>query len=86
MLTEGSWGASPVSLAWVAEREGGSEGELQGYVLGHRTYSTWEGRAVCIREVYVVPGARRSGVATQLCRRFIQVCVWGGGETLMWEC
>lgn len=74
-LEEGGWGPSAVFLACVAECEGGTEGELQGYVLAHRTYSTWEGRAMCIREVFVIPAARQSGVARQLCRRLLQAAL-----------
>ena len=52
---------------------GAKEGELEGYLLAHRTYSTWEGRAMYIKEVYVIPTARRSGVAMHLCRGLLQV-------------
>lgn len=71
---ESVWSLAVVFLAFVAEQEGATEGELKGYVLAHNTYSTWEGRSMFIKEVFVIPAARRSGVAMQLCKGLIQVC------------
>ena len=73
-MEEGGWGQTAVFLAFVAESIGATEGELQGYILAHRSYSTWEGRSMYIKDIYVVPAARRSGVATGLCKGLLQVC------------
>lgn len=75
-FVENAWGSTAVVFALVAEKEGAKDGELTGYILAHRTYSTWEGRTMCVKEIFVIPSARWSGVAMQLCRRLIQVCIY----------
>ncbi|MPC52714.1 Diamine acetyltransferase 2 [Portunus trituberculatus] len=62
-------------MAFVAESKETKEGELVGYILAHRAYSTWEGRAMYIKEIFVVPASRHSGVATYLCKEMLQVAV-----------
>ncbi|KAK8398476.1 hypothetical protein O3P69_003968 [Scylla paramamosain] len=74
-VAEGGWGPAAVFMTFVAERKETKEGELVGYILAHRAYSTWEGRAMYIKEIYVVPASRHSGVATNLCKEMLQAAV-----------
>ncbi|KAG0711564.1 Diamine acetyltransferase 2 [Chionoecetes opilio] len=71
-VAENGWGSAAVFVAFVAESVGAKGGELEGYILAHSAYSTWHGRAMFIKEIYVVPSVRHSGVAVRLCRELLQ--------------
>ncbi|XP_037964397.2 thialysine N-epsilon-acetyltransferase isoform X1 [Plutella xylostella] len=47
-------------------RAGAGGGVLAGYVLYFPTYSTWEGRALLLEDLYVRPAQRRRGVGERL--------------------
>ncbi|MPC44514.1 uncharacterized protein LOC123516901 [Portunus trituberculatus] len=75
VLADGTWGPTAVVMAFVAESKASQVGELDGYILAHRAYAPWFGRALYIKDLYVVPAARRSGVATHLCRELMRAAV-----------
>ncbi|CAG9853984.1 unnamed protein product [Phyllotreta striolata] len=49
--------------SFVAER---SDGKLVGYTVSCQAYSTWEGRVMSLRDIYVKPELRGTGIGRKL--------------------
>lgn len=59
----------PAFSCKVAELGGagvGGRGQVVGYALYFPTYSTWEGRAMMLEDLYVRPAERRRGLGQRL--------------------
>ncbi|XP_061708206.1 thialysine N-epsilon-acetyltransferase-like [Cydia pomonella] len=54
----------PAFLLLVAENKGNNA--IVGYALYFRTYSTWEGPAMMLEDLYVKPALRRQGIGRRL--------------------
>lgn len=61
--------AAPLFYSFVAEKMNEDKSELIGYSIGFFTYSTWQGKAFLMEDIYVKPKYRMSGVGKKL---FIQ--------------
>lgn len=58
--------SSPLFYSFVAEKTIESSTKLVGYSIGFFTYSTWEGKAYLMEDIYVKPDHRMSGVGKKL--------------------
>lgn len=67
LLEDGFDTPSPWYFLLVAEQRG----ELVGYALCNRAYSSWTRRAFYVEDVYVPPQHRRAGVGGKL---FKEIC------------
>ena len=47
------------------------EGKMVGFVLFFYCYSTWEGRAVYMEDLYVQPAHRGMGIGTRLWKALV---------------
>ncbi|KAL4702393.1 hypothetical protein ACJJTC_005669 [Scirpophaga incertulas] len=60
-------------------------GEIVGYALCNRAYSSWTRRAMYLEDLYVAPAHRRAGVATALLRALCQMAVSEGVNRIDWH-
>lgn len=61
------------SPAWFFALVAELRGEVVGYALCNRAYSSWTRRALYLEDLYVRPHARRRGVAAALLARLCRV-------------
>ena len=71
-LEEDGFGAKPFFECLVAYDPAKPE-KLVGFVLFFYTYSTWEGKAVFMEDLYVTPTYRGKGIGTNLWKGVVQV-------------
>ncbi|XP_064103158.1 thialysine N-epsilon-acetyltransferase-like isoform X2 [Macrobrachium nipponense] len=74
-LEDGESGRPAVFTVYVCQND---QGALIGYVLFYNTYSTWEGRSLCVEELYVIPSKRRKGIGSSLLKKAVQVALERG--------
>jgi len=60
--------------------------ELIGYALYFPTYSTWEGRAMYLEDVYLKPEFRSGGCGTAIFKRVTELALKEGCSRLQWQC
>ncbi|XP_070507915.1 thialysine N-epsilon-acetyltransferase [Chironomus tepperi] len=69
LLRDGNFDASnsaPLFYSFVAEIQENIKPKLIGYSIGFFTYSTWQGKAYLMEDIYVKPAYRMTGVGKQL--------------------
>ena len=71
-LEEDGFGAKPFFECLVAY-DPAKPDKLVGFVLFFYTYSTWEGKAVFMEDLYVTPTYRGKGIGTNLWKGVVQV-------------
>ncbi|XP_069941962.1 thialysine N-epsilon-acetyltransferase isoform X2 [Cherax quadricarinatus] len=71
-LEEDGFGSFPAFRAFVAETK---DDFLVGYALFYYTYSTWEGRSICVDDLYVTPSHRCQGIGSRLWKKMIQAAL-----------
>ena len=71
-LEQDGFGAKPFFECLVAYDPAKPE-KLIGFVLFFYTYSTWEGKAVFMEDLYVTPTYRGKGIGTNLWKGVVQV-------------
>jgi GNAT superfamily N-acetyltransferase len=75
------FGAEPAAWAHVAE----VDGEVVGFALWYRTFSTWKGRpGLWLEDLYVRPPARGHGIGKALLVELAQLCVARGWPRFEW--
>ena len=75
------FGADPVASCHVAE----ADGEVVGFALWYRTFSTWTGRAgLWLEDLFVRPSARGTGLGKALLVTLAQVCADRGWTRFEW--
>ncbi|RZS90109.1 L-amino acid N-acyltransferase YncA [Motilibacter rhizosphaerae] len=73
----------PAVFAHVAD----DDGEVVGFALWFRSFSTWLGRhGLYLEDLYVRPDRRGDGVGTRLLRTLAALCVEHGYGRLEWTC
>ncbi|CAG9108500.1 unnamed protein product [Plutella xylostella] len=96
LLRDGFDSSPPWFFTLVAERGDGAGGagggagdagggELVGYALCNRAYSSWTARAFYVEDLYVVPSLRRAGVGRRLLQRLAQMAVAEGVSRVDWH-
>ncbi|KAG7304637.1 hypothetical protein JYU34_011618 [Plutella xylostella] len=89
LLRDGFDSSPPWFFTLVAERGGGAGGagggELVGYALCNRAYSSWTARAFYVEDLYVVPSLRRAGVGRRLLGHLAQMAVAEGVSRVDWH-
>ncbi|XP_023244647.1 diamine acetyltransferase 2-like [Centruroides sculpturatus] len=80
VLQRDGFGKHPYFCCVVAETSGQNEEEKEiiGYVFFYYTYSTWEGRAMYMEDIYVKPEYRSKGVGTALLKHIAKIGVESG--------
>ncbi|XP_068247993.1 spermidine/spermine N(1)-acetyltransferase-like protein 1 isoform X2 [Palaemon carinicauda] len=68
-LDDDAFGKSAIFTVYVSQSD---EGDLTGYVLFYNTYSTWEGRSLCVEELFVTASQRRKGIGSSLLKKAVQ--------------
>lgn len=63
----------PAFQCKIAELKGLSNNPVVGYALYFPTYSTWEGRAIMLEDLYVRNDQRRKGVGKKLFKAVAKV-------------
>ncbi|CAG9810418.1 unnamed protein product [Chironomus riparius] len=58
--------AAPLFYSFVAEILEDNKPKLVGYSIGFFTYSTWQGKAYLMEDIYVKPAYRMTGVGKKL--------------------
>lgn len=91
-LREALFGAHPAVFALIAESDGSSgdggaaSGEVVGFALWFRNFSTWTGtHGVHLEDLYVRPGARGSGHGKALLAVLARLCVERGYQRFEWS-
>lgn len=80
-LTEALFGPEPSVYAHVAE----VDGEVQGFALWFRSFSTWEGvHGIYLEDLYVRPEARGTGLGKALLRTLAAHAVERGYARVEW--
>ncbi|KAE8764262.1 GNAT family N-acetyltransferase [Georgenia thermotolerans] len=75
------FGPAPAVFAHVAE----DDGEVQGFALWFRNFSTWEGvHGIYLEDLYVRPEARGRGHGRALLRTLAQIAVERGYARVEW--
>lgn len=75
------FGADPVASCHVAELDG----EVVGFALWYRTFSTWTGRpGLWLEDLFVRPAARGTGLGKALLQQLAAVCVERGWTRFEW--
>lgn len=75
------FGADPVASCHVAERHG----EVVGFALWYRTFSTWEGKpGLWLEDLFVRPEARGSGLGKALLVELARTAVARGWTRFEW--
>jgi GNAT superfamily N-acetyltransferase len=80
-LLRDGWGEQPRFTCLVAE----AEGAVCGFALYHPTYSTWQGRALYLEDLYVRETHRGRGVGTALLARVAAEAVAQNCARLDWS-
>jgi GNAT superfamily N-acetyltransferase len=80
-LLRDGWGEQPSFTCLVAE----AEGAVCGFALYHPTYSTWQGRALYLEDLYVRETHRGRGVGTALLARVAAEAVAQNCARLDWS-
>lgn len=75
-LEKDTFGSSPKFTIFVCQTVG--DDQIIGFVLFYYTYSTWEGRSVCVEDLFVVPSHRRKGRASALLKKVVQTALETG--------
>ncbi|ROT80544.1 putative spermidine/spermine N(1)-acetyltransferase-like protein 1 [Penaeus vannamei] len=70
-LEEIGFGPSPGFYSIVAEKDH----SLVGYALYYYTYSTWEGRSVCMEDLFVTGTENHNDVATAMWKKLVEVAL-----------
>jgi GNAT superfamily N-acetyltransferase len=82
-LRDALFGAHPAVFAHVAEDE---DGQVVGFALWFRNFSTWNGtHGVYLEDLYVRPAARGSGHGRALLTELSRICVERGYGRLEWS-
>jgi GNAT superfamily N-acetyltransferase len=87
-LTAALFGPDPVAECVIAEVSplGDQAGEVAGFALFYRTFSTWTGvPGLWLEDLFVSPAARRGGVGGALLRALAAICVQRGYSRLEWS-
>ena len=80
-LREALFGPQPAAYALVAE----SAGEVVGFALYFRNFSTWEGvHGIYLEDLYVAPEHRGSGLGKALLVALAEIAVQRGYARLEW--
>ena len=75
------FGADPVACCHVAELDG----QVVGFALWYRTFSTWQGKpGLWLEDLYVRPEARGTGLGKALLVELAQVAVARGWTRFEW--
>lgn len=81
LLHEALFGADPSAEAHVAE----VDGEVVGFALWYRSFSTWQGKpGLWLEDLYVRPAHRGSGLGKALLVTLAEVCVERGWTRFEW--
>lgn len=75
-MEEIGFGPSPGFYSIVAEKDH----SLVGYALYYYTYSTWEGRSVCMEDLFVTGTENHNDVATAMWKKLVEVIKMVCGE------
>jgi GNAT superfamily N-acetyltransferase len=62
-----------------------ASGDTIGFALCFITYSTWTGRNAYLEDLYITPGARRSGLGTMLIDALTMAAYVSGCARLSWQ-
>ncbi|KAM3957111.1 thialysine N-epsilon-acetyltransferase [Aphomia sociella] len=81
LIKDGFESPFPWFFALVAERGD----EILGYALCNRAYSSWTCRAFYVEDLYVVPAARRAGVAKALLQHLCQMALQQSVHRIDWH-
>ncbi|XP_041974724.1 thialysine N-epsilon-acetyltransferase-like [Aricia agestis] len=73
------------SPPWYFGLIGELNGEVVGYALCNRAYSSWTCRALYIEDLYVRPAARGAGVARLILQRLCQLAVKQNVHRVDWH-
>jgi GNAT superfamily N-acetyltransferase len=77
------FGAAPALFGHVAETP---DGEVAGFALWFRTFSTWRGtHGIHLEDLFVSPDHRGTGLGRELLRTLAQECVDRGYARLEWS-
>ena len=80
-LHDALFGPDPSASCHVAELDG----QVVGFALWYRTFSTWTGRpGLWLEDLFVRPAARGTGLGRALLVRLAQVCVERGWTRFEW--
>jgi GNAT superfamily N-acetyltransferase len=80
-LHEALFGPAPAVFAHVVE----ADGEVQGFALWFRSFSTWEGvHGIYLEDLYVRPEMRGRGYGKALLRTLAQIAVEHGYARVEW--
>jgi GNAT superfamily N-acetyltransferase len=80
-LRDALFGPQPAAYALVAE----SGGEVVGFALYFRNFSTWEGvHGIYLEDLYVAPEHRGSGLGKALLTKLAEIAVQRGYARLEW--
>jgi GNAT superfamily N-acetyltransferase len=80
-LHEALFGADPSAGCQVAE----ADGEVVGFALWYRTFSTWQGKpGLWLEDLFVQPDHRGSGLGRDLLVSLAQICVERGWTRFEW--
>jgi GNAT superfamily N-acetyltransferase len=74
---------SPSFWVVLAEAEGAS-GPV-GFAFVYHSYSTWEGRALYLEDLYVTPAYRRHGIGSLMTRMLAVAAKVAGCARLVWQ-
>ena len=75
------FGPDPAASCHVAELDG----EVVGFALWYRTFSTWTGRpGMWLEDLFVRPAARGTGLGKALLKELARVCVARGWTRYEW--
>ncbi len=80
-LLRDGWGPRPHFTCLVAE----DAGQVCGFALYHPIYSTWQGRAMYLEDLYVQPEHRGRGLGTALLARVAAEAARAGCARLDWS-
>ena len=81
LLGTALFGPDPAAVALIAEHEG----EIAGFALLHRTFSTWECReGLWLEDLFVWPAHRRHGIGEALLRAGAALAVERGATRYGW--
>lgn len=80
VLQRDGFGDNPLFQCIVAETDGENleKKEIIGYVIFYYTYSTWEGKALYMEDIYVTPAFRNKGIGTSLWSHVAKIAVETG--------
>jgi GNAT superfamily N-acetyltransferase len=80
-LHDALFGADPAAGALVAELDG----EVVGFALWYRTFSTWKGKpGLWLEDLFVRPRARGTGLGKALLVELAKICVERGWPRFEW--